>query len=277
MSQGLKVSVIIPTFNRAHTLERAINSVKAQTFKQFELIIVDDGSTDNTAKLLKQYKDIKIITQDNMGVSHARNSAIAQAQGQYISFLDSDDEWLPHKLEAQLQLLDSTNVKWVHGEEIWIRNGVRVNQMKKHKKGGGNQFIPSLERCMISPSTVIIEKKILEKAGCFRDDYPVCEDYDLWLKLTASHEIGFVSDPVIIKYGGHSDQLSSKFYAMDYWRVKSLDWVLANNKLSSEQRETVINVLTKKAKILMKGYQKHQNLRHFDEVERIFLKVGFFS
>ncbi|MBT4791997.1 MAG: glycosyltransferase, partial [Halobacteriovoraceae bacterium] len=236
MSQGLKVSVIIPTFNRAHTLERAINSVKAQTFKQFELIIVDDGSTDNTAKLLKQYKDIKIITQDNMGVSHARNSAIAQAQGQYISFLDSDDEWLPHKLEAQLQLLDSTNVKWVHGEEIWIRNGVRVNQMKKHKKGGGNQFIPSLERCMISPSTVIIEKKILEKAGCFRDDYPVCEDYDLWLKLTASHEIGFVSDPVIIKYGGHSDQLSSKFYAMDYWRVKSLDWVLANNKLSSEQR-----------------------------------------
>lgn len=270
MSLMPKFSVIIPTFNRAQTLTRAIESVLSQTYKNFELIIVDDGSTDSTQDILNNYPQIKVIKQENQGVSHARNTGVKEARAGWVCFLDSDDEWLENKLELQAIFSEENpNINCIHGEEIWIRNGVRVNQKQKHQKEGGNQFLASLKVCFISPSTVCLTKAVLFEFGGFREDFEVCEDYDLWAKLTAKYEIGFIGTPLIKKYGGHVDQLSTKFVAMDYWRIKSIDWVLKNSDLSQEQKQGAITILLKKCRILLKGYQKHNNLKNFSEIEKI--------
>tara|TARA_Y100000296_G_scaffold6929_1_gene8308 strand:- start:253 stop:1077 length:825 start_codon:yes stop_codon:yes gene_type:complete len=269
----MKISVIIPTFNRAKLLERAIKSVLLQTYAPSEVIVIDDGSDDDTKEVVSKFDTVTYLYQDNNGVSAARNKAVHYAKGDWVSFLDSDDEWLPHKLQKQVELLNQLpNLNIVHGEEIWIRNGVRVNQMKKHKKSGGDIFIPSLKLCLISPSAVMIKRDFLISEGLFKEDFTVCEDYDLWLRLTSRFPVGFVEEPIIKKYGGHEDQLSRKYFAMDYWRVKSIDDVLTRFELSIERREPAIKVLLKKAKILLKGYEKHQNFKHFDEIKELLNK-----
>ncbi len=266
----MKISVIIPTFNRANVLSRAIESVLSQTYAPFEVIVVDDGSSDSTRSLVKNYPSVKYLKIDNSGVSKARNVGIDSSKGDWIALLDSDDEWLPNKLELQVALSESNSLlNLIHGEEIWIRDGVRVNQMNKHKKSGGDIFIRSLKLCLISPSAVLIRKSLFDEVGLFAEDYPVCEDYDLWLKITANEDVGFVSEPIIRKYGGHDDQLSRKYFAMDYWRVKSIDFILKYYNLSVDKKEQAIKVLLKKARILLKGYEKHQNLEHYDEVDNI--------
>lgn len=267
-------SVIIPTFNRAHTLERALESVLAQTFKDFELIVVDDGSTDNSLEVLNRFalnpSKVKIYSQNNFGVSAARNFAVEKAKGEWLAFLDSDDEWLKDKLQLQYNYIQEhkklNDYPLVHGEEIWIRNGKRVNPKKKHQKGGGDQFAPNLKLCAISPSVAVMKRSVFHELGGFREDYPACEDYDLWLKLTSLYEVGFIEVPLVNKYGGHADQLSHKYKAMDYWRVKSIAWILQNRKLTEEKKELAARTLQEKAKILLQGYEKHQNLDNYKEV-----------
>ena len=213
------ISVIIPTFNRAHVLLKAIDSVLKQTYKNFEVIVVDDGSTDGTTELLSSYiKEGKILylKQENKGVSSARNFGVKSSKGDWLAFLDSDDEWLKHKLQKQVELLtERPDLRLVHGEELWVRNGKRVNQKKIHQKFGGFIYEKCLPLCLISPSAVMIERKLYEEMGGFDEEFTVCEDYDLWLKITSLYEVGFVSDPIIYKYGGHEDQLSHKYFAMD--------------------------------------------------------------
>ena len=173
------VSVIIPTYNRASFISRAVESVLNQSFKKWELIIVDDGSTDNTQDILKIYENqtrIKLLKTKNRGVSAARNLGVRQALGYWIAFLDSDDQWLPEKLEKQMrESLKNPGVSIIHGNEIWIRRGVRVNPMKKHQKKGGDIFSQALGLCCISPSTVLIKKKLFDEVGGFRENFPVCE------------------------------------------------------------------------------------------------------
>lgn len=267
--QELKVSIVIPTFNRGHTLTRAIDSVLSQSYSNFELIVVDDGSTDDTQNILKKISNISILKQENKGVSAARNSGIKKASGEWIAFLDSDDEWLPTKLEKQVAvILENTDAVCVYTNEIWIRNGVRVNLMKKHKKSGGDLLIPSLTQCLIAPSSVMLKKATLIKLGCFREDYPVCEDYDLWLKLTSLYSVIYIDEPLIRKYGGHDDQLS-KAVAMDYFRVRSLDWLIKNRGLGEIAHNTALKVLKIKSKNLIKGYLKHDNLANLSEIRSI--------
>ena len=269
------VSVIIPTFNRAHLLPRAIDSVLKQTYRHFELIVVDDGSIDDTASVVAQYSDqLRYIRLDNQGVSHARNVGVAHAKGDWLAFLDSDDEYLQHRLEWQVNFIENhPQISLVHGEEIWIRNGVRVNPHKKHKKFGGRIFQKCLQRCLISPSAVIVKKDLLSSQGGFDENFVVCEDYDLWLKITARFEVGFIEKPIIVKYGGHQDQLSRKYVAMDYYRVKSMFALLQDLSLLPADREAVMNEILKKGKILMDGYRKHQNLENLAEIEKILGQV----
>lgn len=266
----MQIDVIVPTFNRAHTLERAVNSVLNQTYKNFILHIVDDGSTDGTEDLLEKYQDhenIKIYYQPNLGVSAARNFAAFCGEAEWISFLDSDDEWLPEKLQTQVNfLLKNTDCRFLHSEEIWIRNGVRVNPKEKHKKSNDNIFERSLDFCLISPSTVIIERGLFESFRGFSESFTVCEDYDLWLKILLTESPGFISTPLIQKYGGHEDQLSTKFVAMDYWRIKSLVKLFQSSKCTLPQKELIKNVLIKKSELLLKNYKKHNNQKHFDEI-----------
>lgn len=269
-------SVIIPTYNREKVLERAIDSVLNQSFKDFELIVVDDGSTDQTSEILKKYdKNIKVIRTENKGVSAARNLGVQHASGIWLSFLDSDDEWLKFKLQKQAQfIIENPNTPLVHGEEIWIRNGRRVNQKNKHQKYGGRIFQKCLPLCLISPSAVSIRKDIYLENGGFDEEFIVCEDYDLWLKLTSLYEVGFIEEPIINKYGGHDDQLSARYKAMDLYRLKSMLRIMEIRNLEEEDlRACKIEVL-KKAEILQKGFEKHGNTSKVREVQSLVAGVS---
>jgi len=271
----MKVNVIIPTFNREEILPRAIDSILAQTYENFDLTIVDDGSTDGTYEVVKKYLqhvNVRYIRTDNKGVSAARNIGVSLSSGDYVSFLDSDDLWHPDKLELQMNFLkQNSHLECVHGEEIWIRNGKRVNKKKVHQKFGGNIFKECLPLCFISPSTVLISRKVFLEMNGFDENFVVCEDYDLWLKISSLYEVGFIETPIMTKHGGHEDQLSTKYFAMDYFRVKALANILEIRDLGEALSNLVIEVLVKKSEILLKGYKKHNNLKDFDEIESLML------
>lgn len=265
------VSVIIPNYNRIESFQKAVLSVLNQSYRQFELITVDDGSDikvieENRKFLLnvkEKYSEIEVKlfeNSENKGVSYSRNRGIKEAKGDYIALLDSDDLWLPKKLELQINYIQQTCFRVVHTEEIWIRKGVRVNPMKKHKKEGGGIFYRSLELCLMSPSSIILEKTIFDDYGYFDESMPVCEDYDLWLRITCKEKVGFIEKPLIVKYGGHSDQLSKKYEAMDKWRVHSLIKLLESKQLNFEQELEVKKIINKKASILYKGAVKRGKL-----------------
>ncbi len=262
----MKISVIIPTYNRKHTLSRSIGSVLSQTTKPLEIIVVDDGSTDGTRDWISaEYPTVKYIYQNNSGVSSARNNAIRNTRGEWIAFLDSDDEWLPNKLEQQINLIqDYPEYILCHSNEIWIRNGRRVNQMKKHKKFGGEVFEKCLDICRISPSSALIKKSILEKIGYFDESLEVCEDYDLWLRLTAKHKILFIDEPLIVKYGGHLDQLSKVNNGIEQFRIKSLEKILFSNCLSKSQKKITVKVLLHKLEIYVNGLKKRDKVEDLE-------------
>ncbi|MFT6408723.1 MAG: glycosyltransferase involved in cell wall biosynthesis [Arenicella sp.] len=265
----MKLSVIIPSFNRHAVVGRAIDSVLAQTYLRgrddWELILVDDGSTDQTHALvseryLQTQPNVLYFRQDNLGVSAARNMGIRRANGEWIALLDSDDQWLPHKLAAQFALLESGQHQVCHSEEIWIRNGVRVNQMNKHKKSGGWIFERCLPLCAMSPSSIVIHKSVFEAVGLFDQSLPACEDYDLWLKIASQYPVAYIEQACINKYGGHDDQLSRQYWGMDRFRVIALENLLASGLvLSPSNHQAALKVLLKKLSILLKGAVKHGN------------------
>ena len=177
------------------------------------------------------------------------------------------------KLEKQIhKARENPNLSLIHGNEIWIRRGIRVNPMKKHQKKGGDLFAQSVRLCCISPSTVFIKKSLFEKVGFFKENFPVCEDYDLWLRITSRYSVGYIEDFLVKKYGGHSDQLSRKYKAMDFWRVLSLYNCLCSIQLTTEKRGLAKAELVKKGNLLLKAYRKHENLSNFD---RIFAILNF--
>ena len=252
------VSVIIPSFNRASVLPRALDSVLAQTHEAVEIIVVDDGSSDGTNALVERdYPDVKLVTQGNQGVSSARNAGALVSTGEWLAFLDSDDEWLPEKLSHQLACArDNPHISLIHSDEIWIRRGARVNQMRKHRKSGGQIFEYCLPRCVISPSAVMMSKALFDRLGGFDEDLPACEDYDLWLRACHQYEVAYIEHPLIRKYGGHEDQLSAKYWGMDRFRVKALAKLLAQSTLSIEQEVLTKRMLREKCRILMNGAVK---------------------
>ena len=273
-----RVSVIIPTYNRRSVIDRAIGSVFNQSFGDWELLVVDDGSTDGTWEHLQQYEDqrVRLFRTENKGVSAARNLGIQKARGPWVAFLDSDDQWLAAKLEKQMvEAQKNPECPLIHGNEIWIRNGVRVNPMKKHEKKGGDVFSQALKLCCISPSAAMIKKSLLDELGGFREDFPVCEDYDLWLRITSRYLVGYVGDFIVKKYGGNRDQLSRRYKAMDYWRVLAISNCICCAHLSPEKCKQARGELHHKAGILLKAYRKHENLENFDRVFSLLGPPGF--
>ena len=252
-----QVSVIIPTYNRGWILKEAIDSVLAQDYKDFELIVVDDGSTDNTSEVLAPYgNDIRIFFQKNKGVSAARNRGITEASGQYIAFLDSDDLWLPRKLSTQINFFNQMPDALIcQTEEIWIRNGRRVNPKKRHKKLSGMIFEPSLELCLVSPSAVMIRRSLFDRVGEFDVTLPACEDYDLWLRTSCRFPVHLVDTPLIIKRGGHDDQLSS-MKGLDKFRIKAIEKIIKSNRLSDDQYRAAVKTLKEKCEIYAAGCRK---------------------
>ena len=251
------ISVIIPVYNRAWCLEKTLQSVLAQTFRNFEVIVVDDGSTDGTPDLLRRFPEVRVHRwEENRGVSAARNQGIQMAQGQWICFLDSDDRWIENKLQMQMDWMqEHPECPACYTDEIWIRNGVRVNPKNKHRKYSGDIFRHCLPLCIISPSSILMRASILQDIGDFDTDLAACEDYDLWLRLTSRYPVDFIAEKLIIKTGGHADQLSHKYRGMDRFRVYALEKILKLNDLSRQQRAWVLEALVEKCSILHLGYQ----------------------
>ena len=260
------ISVIIPVYDRRELIGRAIDSVLAQSWADFDLIIVDDGSEDATAEHVEErYGDeprVRLLKQAaNRGVSAARNAGIESAVGDWLAFLDSDDEWRPEKLERQQQALIDSGLLVCHTNEIWIRSGVRVNPHKHHQKHGGRIFLQALPLCAMSPSSILLHRSVLDAVGPFDESMPACEDYDLFLRLTCRFDVHFLDEELVVKYGGHADQLSRAHFAMDRFRVLALDRVLVESKthLNAEERDAAVEMLLKKARIVYKGALRHEN------------------
>lgn len=251
------VSVIIPTYNRDWIVREAIESVLAQNFSDYELIIVDDGSDDRTPDILAAYKkQIRVLRQPNRGVSAARNHGIAEAAGRLIAFLDSDDLWLPGKLSTQVKFFEKNSDAMIsQTQEIWIRNGRRVNPKKRHHKFSGMIFERSLALCLVSPSAVMIQRSLFDTVGVFDEALPACEDYDLWLRISCRYPVYLIDTELIIKRGGHDDQLS-RAPGLDKYRIQSLLKLLEGNFLTPQQNQAVIATLKEKCKVYAGGCQK---------------------
>jgi len=253
------VSVVIPTFNRAQKVVRAISSVFSQTFTDVEIIVVDDGSTDGTKKEVEQFDDLVtyVVHSSNLGVSAARNTGIKGSGAPLIAFLDSDDHWLPEKLAAQVCFFDEHPESVAcQTEELWIRNGRRVNPMKKHLKPSGDIFEPSLKLCLVSPSAVMLKRSLLDEVGLFDEDLPVCEDYDLWLRISCRYPIHLIKEALVVKEGGHPDQLSVRHKGMDRFRIKALVKLIKSGILNEEQLAVTIKELSSKCRIYGNGCLK---------------------
>jgi glycosyltransferase involved in cell wall biosynthesis len=270
-----QVSIIIPTFNRAWSIKRAVDSVLAQDYQNIELIVVDDGSTDETPDQLASYGNtISRIRQKNKGVSAARNRGIAAASGRLIAFLDSDDYWLPQKLSTQVDFfLSHPDALICQTEETWIKNGRQMNPKKRHQKPSGMMFSPSLHLCLISPSAVMVRKELLDDVGIFDETLPACEDYDLWLRATCRYPVHLIETPLIVKTGGHPDQLSAS-PSLDKYRIAAILKILKSGLLSEDQHKDAVAVLRQKCKIYADGCKKRDRLEEAAYYERLSMEIS---
>ncbi len=256
-------------------MQRALQSVMAQSGVVFEVIVIDDGSTDDTESMVKaEFPSVSYYRYPNQGPAAARNRGLEYARGEWIAFLDSDDEWHENKLATQLSFLkENPNYPICQTEEIWIRNGKRVNPMKKHRKFGGWIYERCLPLCIVSPSAVMIHRDLFEEIGLFDESFPACEDYDLWLRISAKYPIGLIDKPYVTKYGGHEDQRSQEFPAMDRFRVRALSKIISSGSLDNEKRLATEAMLKEKAAIFIQGAKKRNKLEEIKEIEELVNKL----
>jgi glycosyltransferase involved in cell wall biosynthesis len=256
----MQVSVIIPTYNRAKRLRKAVDSVLAQSHQDFELIVVDDGSDDNTAELIENHSsDIVYIRQENRGPAAARNRGIEKARYNLLAFLDSDDWFAENKLKIQIEAMRQKPSYLIsHTDEIWYRNGRILNQKLKHKKYSDDIFAQSLELCAVGMSTVMIRKEVFERYGFFDEEYPCCEDYEFWLRISAEEKFLLVEKPLTLKDGGRADQVSTIYRTgMDKFRIQAIMKILASGRLTEDRIGIARRELARKCRIYGTGCIKH--------------------
>ena len=252
------IAAIVPTHNRVRHLPRALESIQGQSLKPREIILVDDGSTDNTRELIeKNFALVRYHYQSQTGVSAARNAGVAVCSSDWIAFLDSDDSWHVDKLACQWRALQhQSDFQVCHTDEIWVRNGRRVNPMRKHAKLGGWIYPKCLPLCLISPSSVMMSRSVFVELGGFDENLPACEDYDLWLRLCARYPVLYLVEKLITKYGGHDDQLSRRHWGMDRFRIQAMEKMMLSGNLSTEDTRATLEMLLKKIRIVLNGAVK---------------------
>ncbi len=255
------VSVIMPVFNRREVAPRAIRSVLGQSGVDFELIVVDDASDRPAEEVYEEVREAghSVLYQShNCGPGAARNLGASRARGDWLAFLDSDDYWLESKLATHLESLRRSGLSIGQTEEIWYREGERVNPPKAHKISGGDLFRRSLRAVCVSSSSVVLKRSLFESHGGFDESFFVCEDYDLWLRVAAVHPFDFCPEPLVVKHGGHEDQLSRALPAMDRFRIVSLLKGLNQEGAwqTPERVEAIRSELHRKLRILSKGSAK---------------------
>jgi len=267
------VSVVLPTYNRLPMLKEAVDSVLNQTYRPIELIVIDDGSTDATGKMLQTYgQKLTVLFQTRSGVSAARNAGIRHAKGDWIALIDSDDYWLTEKIQHQIAFFQSNPGALVcQTQETWIRKGRRVNPKKRHQKFSGMIFEKSLPLCLVSPSAVMLHRRIFDEIGIFDETLPACEDYDLWLRITWKYPVYLIDTPLIVKRGGHQDQLS-RLPELDKYRIKAIVKILNQGCLSENQREAAVTMLRKKCAIYADGCEKRGRLEEATYYRNLMLQ-----
>jgi glycosyltransferase involved in cell wall biosynthesis len=270
------VSVIIPVYNRYEQLEEAVNSVLRQTMDDYEIIIVDDGSKDERIEWFSVSNGLKYYKIEHSGMpGFVRNRGFEIARGNYIAFLDSDDLWNIYKLEKQLKYLkENPEFRIVHTKEIWIRNGKLLSQKKQKHKRAGDIFSDALKKCIVGPSTVLLESALFEEFGGFREDIEIAEDYELWLRVLSKHEIGYIDESLIIKRDGDWEQLSKKYNQIEIFRINGLKALIENGYFQGEKSELAKEELLKKIKIYMKGLQKRGKTEEYAKWEKYLLKYN---
>lgn len=258
------ISVVIPTYNRQTMLAEALASVYAQTLQPSEVLVIDDGSTDQTAELVRSMAGqtslpVRYFRQPNRGPAAARNVGIKMAKGPYLAFLDSDDCWEKQKLATQFQAMRSAPDFLIsHTRETWYRRGVRLNQKKIHQPPHGMIFTQCLRLCCVAMSTVLADKRFFMDCGWFDESLRCCEDYDLWLRGSRAHPFLLVDEPLTIKRGGRTDQVSVCYrQGMDRFRIQALARLLCHPGLSENHRRLVRDELKRRCLIYGDGCSKH--------------------
>ena len=225
------VSVIIPTYNREKYIRKSLYSVLAQTYQRFEIVVVDDGSTDSTHTIISAYKDnVHYLYQENQGISKARNTGIRNSHGDYIAFLDSDDFWLPEKTELQIALLQKHPE---YGMAASRCASVRLDGSfrEKNRPGTSGWVLENLFQAnFIRTSAAIIRKECFHEVGLFDEELKECEEYDLWLRMASQYPIGFINKSLAVYVdnaeGVSTDSLSGRLY-----RLKVLEKAYLKRKI----------------------------------------------
>src|SRR5215472_3014506 len=260
----LEVSVIIPTFNRRPMVVEAIRSVLVQREVRFELIVVDDGSTDGTPAAVEETLEnataaVRFIRTERRGVAAARNLGVEAAAAPLIGFLDSDDLWKPEKLARQLaHLREHREYRIAQCNEMWLRKGRQVNPGRRHLKHAGDIFVRSLRTCLISPSAVVIETDLFRELGGFDAMMRAAEDYDLWLRILLGQQVGLLKETLVTRRAGHCDQLSATVPAIDRYRILALAKLLVCGQLTGPKRRATAEVLAEKCRIYAKGLRRRR-------------------
>ncbi|MFP4484962.1 MAG: glycosyltransferase family 2 protein [Spirochaetaceae bacterium] len=283
------LSVVIPTFNRLSFLPEAISSVLSQTWAApashagrgdarqaplLEIIVVDDGSTDGTPEYLADAaaaapEVIRVVTLTHGGTpGRARNAGVAAARGDLIAFLDADDLWRSDKLEGQMALhRPKAAAVLSHTRETWLRGRRIVSQAGQEHLREGEVFADALHKCIIGPSTTVMERRVFEELGGFREDLEVAEDYELWVRLTHRHPVAYVDEELTIKRAGHGDQLSERYGAIEFFRIQGLRDLVEGGAFEDvpEHARAAARTLARKCRIYAQGCAKRGRLEEAQE------------
>ncbi len=257
------ISVIIPTYNRAEFIEEAVWSVLRQNFASFEVIVVDDGSTDASRDLVNRIVRgadgrVRYLRRENGGAAAARNTGIQAARFDTICFLDSDDRFMPGKLALQYDLMKRAPFNISHTREIWYRRGELLSQKKKHQPPHGDVFFQSLRMCVVGMSTVMVRRGIFDRYGLFDETLPCCEDYEFWLRISPHEQFLLVPKPLTRKNGGRPDQLSVRYrQGMDRYRIRALVRLLESGAIAGRRYAAALAELKRKCRIYGTGCIKH--------------------
>lgn len=280
----MSVSVIIPTYNRLELLREAVSSVLNQTGVEYELIVVDDGSTDGTDRYLALLARshaavagaaagpvaVKTIRIAHTGMPGAvRNVGARAAGGRRLAFLDSDDLWAADKLRLQTAVHGKSSVEISHTRELWLRDGRTISQKTQKHRREGDVFADALVKCTIGPSTAMIDRQMFLDSGGFREDLDFAEDYELWLRLVWNRRVAYLDEPLTVKRAGHADQLSARFGEMERIRLEALRALIEAETFGGEAAELAVRELARKCRIYASGARKHGRASEAERYESL--------
>jgi len=226
MNDNLLVSVVIATYNMGNYLPEAVESVRAQTYRPLEVIIVDDGSTDDTATVIRRWENdpgVRYVWQENQGQTVAKNHGISLARGAYVAFLDGDDRWKPYKLEHQMPLFGQNPATGVvYSDAVFIDEQGHETGRREIAHPHGRVTSRLLEDNFVNFGSAVVSARALEHLGAFDEALPMSIDYDLWLRLSTAYEFGYVDEP-LLEYRIWGGQMSHRMLARTDCVLRILD------------------------------------------------------